>query len=292
MKAIFRIAIPVLFGAMLFQSCTKISEPYYTVRPVVVDTNTRSVLLEDYTGHLCVNCAPAATLANTIQELYPQQVFVIAVHAGSFAKPNPVSHYPYLTGDYRCETGNDWYGFDGFNINVNPKGMVNRRLYNGGISFGTSDWNEAVKAAVALPKVAIMTIHNTYNSSNKALNSTVAVSFLQGYTGKVNLTVCILEDSIYGGQLNNIPPDSIPIIKNFRFMHLLRGSLNGSFGEQVVVNPAIGDLVSKSYAFDFTPTAWVPEHCSVIAFISDADTKEVLHVAKSSDISLPLKCGF
>jgi hypothetical protein len=29
----------------------------------------------------------------------------------------------------------------------------------------------------------------------------------------------------------------------------------------------------------------LPEHCSVIAFISDAETKEVLHVAKSSEIA-------
>jgi hypothetical protein len=100
----------------------------------------------------------------------------------------------------------------------------------------------------------------------------------------VNLTVCILEDSIYGGQLNNVPGDSIPIIKNFRFMHMLRGSLNGSFGEQIAVNPASGNLTTKSYTFDFTPTTWVPAHCSVIAFITDADTKEVLHVVKSADL--------
>jgi hypothetical protein len=73
-------------------------------------------------------------------------------------------------------------------------------------------------------------------------------------------------------------------MKNFLFMHMLRGSLNGSFGEQIAVNPSSGALVSNSYAFDFNNVAWVPTHCSVIAFISDADTKEVLHVAKSSNI--------
>jgi hypothetical protein len=43
-------------------------------------------------------------------------------------------------------------------------------------------------------------------------------------------------------------------------------------------------LISKSYSFDFTPTTWVPEHCSVIAFITDADTKEVLQVTKSTEL--------
>ncbi len=285
MKTIFHITTFLLFGAMLLQSCTKVSEPYYTtVTSILVDTTKRSVLLEDYTGHLCVNCAPAAKVAATIMALYPGQVYVIAVHAGTFAKPNPSSHLPYLAADYRCTTGNDWYGYNGFNINVNPKGMVNRRPYSGSISFGTAQWNQAVQTAVGLPKIAVMTVHNAYNSGTGIMNSSVGVKFLEGYTGKVNLTVCILEDSIYGGQLNNIPPDSMPIITNFRFMHMLRGSLNGSFGEEIADTPASGMLVSKSYNFDFTPTTWVPEHCSVIAFISDAETKEVLHVVKSAEL--------
>jgi hypothetical protein len=286
MKAFIRIFILFLAGAMVLPSCTKVSEPYYTVKSVTIDTNNRTVLLEDYTGHLCVNCAPAASLAATIHDAYKGQVFVIAVHAGSFARPNPASFPPYLEGDYRCATGNDWYGYDIFNINVNPKGMVNRRQYNGNLSFGTTDWNEAVKVAAGLPKISFMKVTNTYNSQSKILTTKVDVKFLENYQGKVNLTVCILEDDIYGGQLNNIPPDSIPIIKNFRFMHVLRGSLNGSFGEEIAVNPATGLLITKSYSQDFTSTGWVPEHCSVIAFISDAGSKEVLHVAKSAELEL------
>ncbi|MDP1623125.1 MAG: Omp28-related outer membrane protein [Bacteroidales bacterium] len=286
MKIISRISFIMLVGTLLFHSCTKVSEPYFTVKSVIVDTTKRSVLLEDYTGHLCVNCAPAAAVASTIQELNHGLVYVISVHAGSFARPNPTSYPPYLAADYRCETGNDWFGYGAFNIDANPKGMVNRRPFKGQISFGASDWNQAVQAAVELPKIAIMTVNNTFNNGNKMLDSKVDIKFLTGYTGKVNLTVCILEDSIYGGQLNIIPPDSIPIIKNFRFMHVLRGSLNGSFGEEISVNPSPGDLITKSYSFDFTANSWKPEHCNVIAFISDADTREVLHVAKSQNISL------
>ena len=284
MKTIFRMTALLFCSALFFQSCTKVSEPYYTVKSVIVDTTKRWVLLEDYTGHQCVNCAPAAKIAASIMDLYKGQVYVISVHAGSFARPNTASYPPYLAADYRCAAGNDWFGYSGFNIDGNPKGMVNRQPYKGKISFGTSEWNQAVQAAVALPKVAIMTVNNAFNGGSKLLNSKVEVKFLSGYTGKVNLTVCILEDSIYGGQLNNVDGDSIPIIKNFRFMHVLRGSLTGSFGDEIAVNPLADGFISKSYSFDFTPKSWVPSHCSVIAFITDADTKEVLHVAKSDEI--------
>ena len=284
MKTIFKITILLLAGACVFPSCSKIEEPYYTVKSVVVDTTKRSVLLEDYTGHLCVNCAPAAKIANTVQDLYVGQVFVIAVHAGSFAKPDPVHHFPYLTADYRSATGDEWNDYGSFNIDSYPKGMVNRRPLNGKPSFGITDWNQAIQAAVVLPKIAIMTVKNDFDSDTKLLNTSVNVKFITGYTGKVTLTVCILEDNIFGGQLNNVPGDTIPIILNFKFMHMLRGSLNGSFGEEIVVNPAVNTLISKSYSFDFTPKTWVPSNCSIIAFISDADTKEVLHVVKSTEL--------
>jgi hypothetical protein len=274
----------LLTGAILFPSCNKISDPYYSVKAVVVDTTWRPVLLEDYTGHLCVNCAPAATLAATLQELYPAQVYVVSVHAGQFALPIPSN--PDFTGDYRCTASNDWFGYTGFNIDGNPKGMVNRVPFNNKISFGTSDWNEAVKKVKSTySRMAVMTVHNVYNAAGSMLNSRIDVKFLQGYAGKVNLTVCILEDSIIGGQKNIIPPDSVPLIRHYNFMHVLRGTLTGSFGDLIVTAPANGDLITRSFPYDFNKSpSWVPEHCSVIAFISDADTKEVLHVAKSEHL--------
>ena len=284
MKTVFHIILLSFLGGLFLSSCTKVDEPFYTVKSVIIDTNTRTVLLEDYTGHTCVNCAPAAKSANLLQETYKGQVFVIGVHAGSFAKPDPTHYIPYLTADYRCATGNEWYGNSSFNIDQNPKGMVNRTPYNGKMSFVPSEWNNAIIEALKLPKAAIMTIHNSYNDQSKILSSQVDAKFLIGYTGAVNLCVCILEDSIHGGQLNSIKPDSTPIIKNYTFMHLLRGSLNGTYGEEVANNPAINAVVSKNYSIDFTGKEWIPGHCSIIAFIMDANTREVLHVAKSQVI--------
>jgi hypothetical protein len=281
MKSIFHTAMVLLLAGALLQSCTKVDEPYYTVKAVTVDTNLRTVLLEDYTGHTCVNCAPAAKSANALQESYEGQVFVIGVHAGNFAKPDPNHYNPYLLADYRCATGNDWYGYSGFNIDQNPKGMVNRTAYKGKISFVPSEWNGAILAAQELPKVAVMSMNNNFDSQNQTLTTRVDTKFLTDLDVTVNLTVCIIEDSIYGGQLNSVPGDSIPIIKNFRFMHLLRGSMNGSWGEELSVSPGSGDLITKTLGFDFNGKTWVPGHCSTVAFISDAETREILHVIKA-----------
>ena len=285
MKTNLYIFLFLLSGSMLLQSCTKISEPYYTVKGVAVDTTKRYILLEDYTGHLCPNCAPAGKMANSIQELYAGQIFAIAVHAGDFAKPIP--NDPYLSDDYTSTPGNAWNAF--FAPQGYPTGMVNRRPYKGNTLLGTSDWISAIQIALGLPKIAVMTVHNTYSSQTKLLSTKVDVKFLVSYNVKVNLSVCILEDSIYGGQRNSVAGDSIPLIKHFRFMHMLRGSmkLNGTespFGDEIATNPSVNNLISKTYTCDFNGKNWVPAHCTVIAFISNAATNEVLHVAKSSYI--------
>ena len=272
-----------LVVGVLLAGCTKVSEPFYTVKSVVIDTTHRTVLLEDYTGHLCTNCAPAADQASAIQDAYKGRVFTISVHAGDFAKPIPSD--PYFVADFRNETGNDWYNETYFNINVNPKGMVNRRPYKNNVSFGVTEWNEAVESALALPKVAIMSVGNTYNAATQTLDTKVDVRFVDNWAGDVTLTVCILEDSIVGGQKNNVAGYPKPMIPDFNFMHLLRGSMNGhSFGDLLASDPVAGDVVSRNFSYDLSTVTWVPRHCSVIAFISDATTREVLHVAKSGDL--------
>jgi hypothetical protein len=285
MKRIFQISFVLFFGGLLLQSCTKVDEPYstYIIKPVVIDTTTRTVLLEDYTGHLCVNCAPAAKSANNLQELHKGQVYVIAVHAGTFAKPDLQHYVPYLIADYTCSTGNEW--FSDFGIYQNPIGMVNRKPFSNKLLLQTSVWGNAVDSALKLPKAAIMTVKNSFDEQNKMLTTRVDTKFLVGFSVPVNLCVCILEDSIYGGQLNSIKPDSTPIIKNFLFMHILRGSVNGTYGEEIAVNPAVNAVFTKNYSFDFSPKPWVPGHCSVLAFILDANSKEVLHVGKAPVIN-------
>ncbi len=282
MKMKYRSFLLFIIVLATLASCTKLSEPYYEITGVSVDTNKRAVLLEDYTGHLCVNCASAGKMANSLQELYHGQVFVMAVHAGPFAKPSS-AHPPYLEANYSCPEAEECYNYSGFNILGNPSGMVNRIPWNGKISFLPSQWTGALQHAVTLPKLAVMTVHNTWNEGNKTLTTNIATKFLSEYSGKVTLTVCLLEDNIYGGQLNNdAKTDSVPIIKNYRFMHMLRGNLNGTFGEDLATNPLKYAVFSKTYQVSTAGKPWIPANCSILAFISDAASKEVLHVAKAS----------
>lgn len=274
--------LAVILLIMAGAACTKVTDPYYVQKAVYPDTTKRAVIIEDYTGHTCVNCASAGKTASSLEELYHGQVFAIAVHAGPFSTPSE-EYAPYLRANYANETSEAWYHYESFQILGNPIGMVNRRKLNDKISFFPSEWTTAIQSAVILPKVAVMTVHNSWNNSTKTATTTVSTKFLSAVSGTLTLTVCVLEDSIYNGQKNNdIKTDSTPIIKHYRFMHMLRGSVNGSFGEQLAVSPSANNIFSKSYTINFTDKDWVPNHCSILAFISDDKTREILHAAKKA----------
>ncbi len=269
--------LSVLLTGIVFQSCTKVEAPYYTTKEVKIDTNLRSVLLEDYTGMKCQNCPQAAVLAKTLETLYEHQVFVIAVHAGYFANPdslNPAS--PFYTQDFRNPTSQTW--LTTFNIVTNPLGLVNRVRYNASpeMYIQTDEWADAVAAQVKLPKAAVMSMHNsvTITGSDTTLSSSVQLRFLQKFSGTYNLCVCILEDGIVG-------PQQVGQVVNheYVFNDLLRGSINGYFGDQVTTANDTVSVIRKDYTKKLSGK-WNADNLNVIAFILNADTKQVLHVIK------------
>lgn len=55
------------------------------------NTNTqRNVLIEDFTGHLCVNCPPSTANMEQLIATNPEHIFGLGVHAG----PDRVNRFP------------------------------------------------------------------------------------------------------------------------------------------------------------------------------------------------------
>jgi hypothetical protein len=278
--------IPILITALLAlawgNSCDKLSAPYASVKKDTTDTATivRRVLLEDYTGHTCTNCPEAAILAHALDSASHGKLIVIAVHAGYFAEPASSGDF---TTDYTCSTGNDWYSY--FEVPSNPKGMVNRVPYEGTLVIGPDEWGNALQAQLALPQEANITIVNSYDSATGILHTSVESKFMAQLDGAYTLTVCVTEDSLVSPQKNNNPSvGPTPIIYDYVFMDVLRGSVNGSWGEEITAAVDTSEVISRSYNFTMDP-AWVAEHCHVVAFISNETTRNVIQAAKEPLVS-------
>lgn len=271
-----------------FSACDIVDEPYL-IKQKPPDTTTppdttqiiQKVLLEDYTGHDCNNCPAAAVEAHDLQGIYGEQLIVIAVHAGHFARPIPQD--PALASDYRCEAGETWYDF--FKTEANPIGLVNRiETSPGSYLVEWGQWGTTVGQEVLKEPQAGMTIDNTFNESNRMLETTITTRFITEQTDQFNLIVVVAQDSIIDGQKNKDPLiGETPLIEHYVFMHMLRGSLNGDWGEQLTTDDPVevekDYVTSISYTF---PEEWIPKDCHVVAFIYSNQTKTILQVEEAA----------
>ena len=271
------IPIFLLFASLLFVSCDKIKGPYNEINVAPVDTTAevkqRKVLIEDFTGHRCPNCPRAAEAIKSLQQLRPGKVIAIGVHVTvQFAAPGSGIYFI----DFRTPVGNSNDSLFQVSALGLPTGMVNRLRVNGIRRIEYSKWSQYADSLLNLPAQAFITIENSYNAASRTLTTTVKSDFLvDTLAGNYKLAVYLTEDSIVHAQKDNLiasPSND----SNYVHQHVLRGSINGTFGEALNTSP-----VNSSSTFTKTYTkvlnaAWKENHCAVVAFIYDDTTKEVL----------------
>ncbi|MCD4789575.1 MAG: Omp28 family outer membrane lipoprotein [Bacteroidales bacterium] len=270
MNKIVKIFISIALGVFIFQSCDKIEEPYE--REINGGGGNRKVLLEDYTGHTCVNCPGAAMTAHELKDEYKDQLVIIAVHAGYFAQP---TNAPF-TADFRTDVGEELNDF--FGIVSNPSGMVNRIGEGQDRILVETEWQSAVGQEVARPADAGITISNIYNEQTRVLNTSLDIEFINALPGAYRVCAYIIEDSIVAPQKNNDPalgptPDWLDYVHD----NMLRGSLNGTWGDIVTdENIAAGSIYTVQYDGFTLNAEWKDRHCAIVAFVYNEDTFEII----------------
>lgn len=266
--------------AVLAASCDKLDEPYRIIKGEDTTAVTKVVLLEDYTGHKCTNCATAALAARVMEENLHGKLIVMSVHAGFYAEPSATGDF---TADYTTAAGDEWNTY--FEVVANPSGLVNRASYNGDLNIDPGDWLNAVNAQLALPQEAAIEIDNQYTVGNRELKVTVETRFLAALGGAYTLTVCLTEDSLISPQKNNDTTIGypVPIIYDWVFMDVLRGTVNGTWGEELTASVDTSTVYEKSYTITLN-TAWTEKNCHVVAFVSKSDTKAIIQASKKAVI--------
>jgi hypothetical protein len=275
------IAVPLV--VVLFSSCDKIKTPYALARHGhITDTVVnwqdtvipiKRVLLEDYTGHKCPNCPAAATIAHSQEENYHGKLIVLAVHAGYYAIPGTGE----FAADFRTTAGEEWN--TDFLVSAYPSGMIDRKEFNGHRVLGSEEWITDIASIIDQSPDLNMLIHNTYDSVSRTVNSVIYSQFLRSLTGSYNITVCVMEDNMISAQ------DSASIIiHNYVFNDVLRGSVNGTYGEILTTSVDPSLTYMGKFSIPIT-TAWVAKNCWILAFVSKSDTKEILQVIKKKVIT-------
>lgn len=275
MKNLFRIF--VIFSIVAAAACDVIEAPYIETPepPDPEDTIVRKILIEDFTGHLCPNCPGAAEKAHMILEAYPGRVIVTAVHATStFAGYQP----PNYTLDLISPQSTDLDNY--FNVSASgyPKGLINRKEFDGSVIVDPGSWSSLVAQLFLSEPDADINVTRTFNSGTSTVDLTAKVDFFKDFSSPVMISAYLTEDSLVGYQKNSDPAVGlVPEIPDYVFMHVLRGSMNGTWGDTLsATGVTAGTQLSKSLSYTLTNGTWNKDHMHIVVFIYDAVTLEVI----------------
>ena len=261
--------------SIAFASCDKVDFPHPGNNSGGTGASgERNILLEDYTGHTCGNCAEAAEVAEQLHGIYGNRVITVSIHAGFFAMPQGTK-YP---DDYRTTVGNDYDGFFGISTAGNPNGMVNR------IDFpstqhvkGHNDWGN-VMGSVPTEADVLIELSNVYDAGTRKVSVTSESEFVNALNGEYKLVLLLTEDSIIGKQKDYRQTNAD--LTDYVHRHMLRTDLNGSWGETLVNGTSSpGTPIVKNHELTLD-ASWKEDHCSIVAYIYDAATYEVIQVAE------------
>jgi thiol-disulfide isomerase/thioredoxin len=250
-----------------------VKEPFIERANQQTDTHAvvQKVLIEDFTGHRCGNCPRAHEKIEELHGIYGDRVITIAIHSGYFATPAPASGYP---ADYRCTAGNDITSFYG--VTDYPTGMVSRKELSGQKLISYGDWGGETAAILQQQPIMGITITNTYSSGSRQIQTKAELLFKESVSEQLKICMFITEDSIISPQTDySLTPNKID---NYVHRHVLRGSMNGSFGENLPLSSyASGASVSvtKSLTLD---AAWNESNCYVVVYLYKESSEEIVQV--------------
>lgn len=272
MKTFIRATL-VIMVAIILNSCDKVEGPVKEVLPP--PAGDRNVLVEDYTGHRCGNCPRAAKELYDLKATYGDNLIIMGIHAGGFANAFPPSQ-PYYTYNFKVAEGIELDADFGISVAGNPNGMVNRRQVNGSYILPPTIWLDEISAVLTNPDPLpiSITINNQYNSATRSLQTEVKTEFFTDLSGVYKLCVFMVEDSIINWQKDyDATPEDVEF---YAHREVLRGSMNGSYGVPIATT-SLGDISTLSYSKTLDAT-WSDEHFSIIAYLYNDSTKEIIQV--------------
>jgi thiol-disulfide isomerase/thioredoxin len=266
--------LSILALAIGLSACDFIDGPKVDVNGFPPSGN--KVVIEDFTGHQCGNCPRAHEKAQELLEAYGDNLIVIAVHAGGFARVN--SNYP---TEFRTSMGDELEAYYEADLQGLPIGMVNRRTVGASPLVRHANWSTAVASILSeAPKLKI-DLAAAYDETTREISVEADLEYFSDAGANHYIVALITEDSIVSKQSDySLPAPSY--IPDYVQMHVLRTTITpGTWGESVKGAPIFaGEQLTKNFAATLD-TAWDAKHCEVVVYVIDNTTKEILQAQKT-----------
>ncbi|MBK9220639.1 MAG: Omp28-related outer membrane protein [Saprospiraceae bacterium] len=276
MKSIYQIKFAILvFFLSGFFSCAD-WEQTINLPNNNPTTSKRVVVIEEFTGASCVNCPPGIIQSKLIQDLYPSNVIVIAVHSKFLAQPATKGQVDLRTPDAQLieDFLGSWF--------AKPEAAFNRFYDVSGQTyrFGTPDtWRTFVETELKKDPQVELKIASEFNDATRELKVKLSVKGLLAISKSIHLHCGITESEIIADQLDNSGK-----LVDFEHNHALRKMITSIAGDKIASSISVGELFEKEYSFVLPQDSilWNPIHCDVFAYVSlDENEKYILQAAET-----------
>ena len=276
-----------ILALFFFTACDEIEKPY--VREQDNGGNdtinggedsvevVQKVLVEEFTGHKCPNCPKGHEQLANLKDEYGDSLVLVSIHAGFFAEPDNSGQY---VQDFRTDAGEAIHNY--FEVGSYPSGMINRGKGQENLVLHYETWNSVIGQQMGQKAQAILSTDMDYDPQNRTLSADFEVEFIEQVSGNYKLSAFITEDSIVAPQKNeNENVGEVPEIPEYVHDHVLRGTLNATWGESVTDESITTD---KTYTLSYDgfniPEGWNEDKLSIVAFVYKEETFDVIQTEK------------
>ena len=237
----------------------------------------KGVLLEEFTGTSCTNCPEGAAEGKKLVDEYPDQLFLVAIHAGSFAVPNETKGLPM---DFRTQEGTEI--FDWTKPLGVPSALIDRNDY------GTADFSKFYQGSGWANEVADILTNTTQaevgikaevqaDETSRIVCLTTKFKAMEDVSDKdLYWSAYLLESGIIAPQL-----DGGSKRDDYEHNHVLRTTFNSAFGTPIPEFDGTEDAVSCDSRQLVLDEEWVWQNCAIVVFVYDRNTYEVLQTIET-----------
>lgn len=232
--------------------CDNISKDdrYIEVPPIEVK---RAVLIEEFTGQLCVNCPEGHRIISSLVEKYGEEAVIpVCIHAGtmSIQEVNSLGVVGLGTAD-----GNKY--FEAAGSPALPAALFNRI---GKPSTNRADWATTVEAYLKEEsKLDIIISAKLLTDASGKQSISISTELRPQNDMSGNLQLWVVENGIKTFQL-----DGSKVSTDYEENHVFRATVNGLDGTPVSLTNNVYD--TSEFSIDVAST-WRPENIVIVGFV-------------------------
>ena len=237
---------------------------------VSTTAENKKVILEEFTGVNCVYCPQGHTIANTIKNNNPENVFLVNIHVGGYAAPS--AGQP----DFRTPFGTAIAGQTG--VVGYPAATVNRSVFAGlnqgavgTTAMNRNNWTNAANQTLTQSSYVNVGVQGNINITNNVLTVTVETYYTGNSPVSTNkLNVALLQNNTKGPQTGG------NMGNNYNHQHRLVHMISGQWGTEITTTTS-GSFNTQTFTYTI-PAAYnsIPVELSdleLVAFVSETNQK-------------------